>query len=507
MKSFLPVLGVALGFALSSGAAPRPNVVIVMTDDQGYGELSVHGNPVLKTPHLDRLHAQSVRFTDFHVAPMCTPTRGQLLTGVDAIRNGAMNVSSGRTLLRREFPTMADMFQSAGYRTGLFGKWHLGDNFPYRPQDRGFTESLWFPSSHINSVPDHWDNDYFDDVYTRNGTRQAHEGYTTDVFFREAIDWMRATAQDGRPFLCYIPTAAPHWPFFVPDQYRGPVAAALAKAALDLPQLNDAQQRDLVSYLAMIANIDDNMGRLETFLKESGLRDNTIVLFLTDNGSTFGPRYYNAGMKGGKVTLWEGGHRVPCFVRWPGGSLRAPGDVGGLTQVQDLLPTLLDLCGVKKPARARFDGISLAPVLRGEATPPEDRMLVIHYSRMPFGNKRPVAESNATVKREGAGVLWRRWRLLEGKELYNLEADPLQEKNVLADHPEVVAKMRAHLNAWWDGVKDVANRHERVVIGADAENPSMLTACEWVDVFVAADPYGGPEERLLAARGGQGRRV
>jgi arylsulfatase len=166
----------AVTTAADAAEAPKKsNVIVVITDDQGYGDLSCHGNPVLKTPHLDRLHAESVRLTDFHVAPMCTPTRGQLLTGVDCLRNGAMNVSSGRALLRRGIPAMADLFAASGYRTGQFGKWHLGDNYPYRPQDRGFHEALFFPSSHIGSAPDFWDNDYFDDSYIHNGKREQYQ--------------------------------------------------------------------------------------------------------------------------------------------------------------------------------------------------------------------------------------------------------------------------------------------------------------------------------------------
>ena len=161
-----------------------------MTDDQGYGEFSCHGNPITKTPNIDALAANAVRLTDFHVAPMCTPTRGQLMTGVDAFRNAASNVSSGRTLLRADLKTIADVYRDGGYTTGLFGKWHLGDNYPFRPEDRGFDEAVWFPSSHINSVPDYWDNDYFDDTYIHNTKREKYSGYCTDVFFSEAIDWM-----------------------------------------------------------------------------------------------------------------------------------------------------------------------------------------------------------------------------------------------------------------------------------------------------------------------------
>ena len=404
--------------ALPAADAPakQPNILVIVTDDQGYGELSCHGNPVLRTPHLDRLYDESVRFTDFHVAPMCTPTRGQLLTGVDALRNLAMNVSSGRTLLRRDLPTMADLFGTAGYATGIFGKWHLGDNYPYRPQDRGFHETLWYPSSHIGSAPDFWDNDYFDDTYWHNGRRRPLAGYTTDVFFREAMRWMREQALSGKRFLCYLPTAAPHAPHFIPASYREAMAAVVAKA--NLPKLEPAVREQLTRYFAMIANIDENMGRIDAFLRETDLRDNTVVVFLSDNGSTFGPRYFNAGMKGGKVTLWEGGHRVPCFIRWPAGELRTAGDVTGLTEVQDLLPTLLDLAGVKAPSTAEFDGISLAGVLRGTSEPPADRALVVQFSRM----------NHPEPERGDACVLWQRWRLVQDKELYDLAADPAQER-------------------------------------------------------------------------------
>ena len=475
------IVATLLSLSLS---AKQPNVIVLMTDDQGYGELSAHGNPVLKTPHLDRLHAQSLRLLDFHVAPMCTPTRGQLLTGRDAARNGAINVSSGRTLLRAELPTMADLFARAGYRTGLFGKWHLGDNHPYRPQDRGFQETLWFPSSHINSTPDFWDNDYFDDTYEHNGRREKYAGYCTDVFFREAIGWMRKQAKAGRRFFCYLPTNAPHSPHFVPSRFRDELTQdfTAAEKAGRVPKLPAGKRASLISYLAMIRNIDENFGLLDSFLGEEGIAGDTIVVFLTDNGSTFAPDYFPAGMRGKKTQLWEGGHRVPCFVRWPNGRFTDYPAVGGLTQVQDLLPTLLGLCGID--SEARFDGINLTPVFRGEATVSDDRMLVVNYSRMPHVFDYPAPDSPSLMRREGAGVLWQRWRLLEDRELYELKTDPMQRTNVIARHPEVAAKMRDHLDAWWSEVKDVANEPQPVSIGHPAEPETMLTACEWLDVFI-----------------------
>jgi arylsulfatase A-like enzyme len=476
---------VALVFGTTSlNGEEKPNVIIVMTDDQGYGDLSCHGNPVVQTPSLDSLHAESVRLTDFHVAPMCTPTRGQLLTGTDAFYNGAVNVSSGRTLLRSGIPTMADIFVSSGYSTGIFGKWHLGDNYPFRPHDRGFQEAIWFPSSHINSVPDFWDNDYFNDTYRHNDGKQQFEGYCTDVFFSEAIRWIRQRADQDEPFFVYLPLNSPHSPLYVPDHYRGPIREALAGQLQKFPNLDPKRRDMLVSFLAMIVNIDENMGRLDRFLDDAGLRDDTLLIFLTDNGSTMGPHYFNAGMKGGKVTLWEGGHRVPCFLRWPNGNLIKSTDINELTHVQDLLPTLIDLCGLTAPGGTRQDGVSLAGLLRGSVERLGDRMLVVNYSRMPWETKRPTAINRATPRREGAAVLWKNWRLLEDSQLYNLESDYHQDRNVIDQFPEVAAKMSVHLDAWWDGVKEDVNRPARVVIGHPGENPMLLTACEWFDVFI-----------------------
>jgi len=464
-------------------AADRPNVIIVMTDDQGYGELSVHGNPILKTPHLDTLHGESLRLTDYHVAPMCTPTRGQLMTGLDAARNGAINVSAGRTLLRAEIPTMADFFKENGYSTGLFGKWHLGDNYPYRPQDRGFEETLWFPSSHINSVPDWWNNDYFDDTYWVNGERKVVPGYCTDVYFQEAMKWMGKQADAGKPFFVYLPTNAPHGPHWSPKKELDQARKAIADE--ELPGIALNRRDSFAAYLGMIINIDNNMGRLMGFLENEGLEEDTILIFQTDNGSTFGYQYFNAGMRGRKTELWEGGHRVLFFLRWPGGELGKPRDIGGITQVQDVLPTLMDLCGLTTSVAPKFDGINLAPIFRGIMdTDREDRMFVINYSRMPFGFEYPSPDSPSVMYREGAGVLWKRWRLLNDKELYNLENDPGQKRNIINRHPEVAAKMSAYLDDWWEEVRDIANEPQAVTIGHEAEDPMMLTACEWLDVFV-----------------------
>ncbi len=233
----------------------------------------------------------------------------------------------------------------------------------------------------------------------------------------------------------------------------------------------------------MGANIDENMGKLDRFLKDTGRLENTIVIFLTDNGSTMGEEYFNAGMRGKKTQLWEGGHRVPCFIRWPGGNLGTPREISELSHVQDLLPTIADLVGINEVPNV-LDGVSLAPLLRGRASELKDRMLVINYSRMPNFQVSFTSGNPAIPQRDGAAVLWKQWRLIENRSLYDVKADPLQQRDVAAEHPEVVTRMRAHLDGWWDSLKDEVMQVQRVVIGNDRENPMLLTACEWLDVFI-----------------------
>ena len=444
-------------------AAAKPNVIVVLLDDVGYGDFACHGNPIIKTPNIDRLHGQSVRLTDFHVAPMCTPTRSQLFTGRDALDNGAMNVSSGRTFMRRKIPTLAGIFKDNGYRTASIGKWHLGDNFPHRPQDRGFEQTLWFPSSHISSAPDYFDNDYFN-PHLRDETGQAkqYEGYCTDVFFDQSMRWMKERAAKDEPFFLYLPLNAAHGPLFCPEKYREPYKK------LDRP---------LASFYGMIANVDENIGKLDEFLTESKLADNTILIFFTDNGGTVGVKTFNAGMKGSKVTLWEGGHRVPCFIRPAGSSVgRSVGvDVGALTQVQDLFPTLVDLCALKTPAELELAGTSLAPLLSDAKAQLRDRMLVVQFSRM----NQPVPERGDAV------VLWNKWRLLVKRgELYDVAGDLAQEHNVAEDHAEIVRKMREHYDRWWSRIEPRVNVLSSITIGSEQEPESLLSPADWQNVFL-----------------------
>lgn len=495
--SVLAVYGCQTAANVSSQSA-RPNVLIINIDDMGYGDLSCHGNPAVKTPNIDKLYRESVRFTQFHVAPMCTPTRSQLLTGVDALRNGARWVGTENTHLRADIPTMAEMFRDAGYATGFFGKWHIGDNYPYRPQDRGFQETLWFPQQEVGTVNDWWGNDYFDDTYQHNGKPAQYKGYCTDVWFRQAIQWIDKQKKAGKPFLCMIPTNVVHGPYFVDQVYRD---------RFGKPDLN----KDVQTFYGMVVNLDDNIGKLDAFLEQSGLKDNTIVIFMTDNGATAGYHTYNAGMKGLKTQLWDGGHRVPLFIRWPNGGLRPSGNIDGLAQVQDILPTLLELCGVPAPAAARFDGISLADVLRGKQELP-DRMLVVQFQR------------RQEIKKWDACILWGPWRLLnlfdidpleKDQELikdierrrqkyeirlglYNIQDDPRQDRNVIDQHPDIVEKMKAFYEQWWAKNEPELHIPRPIIIGNPAENPAFLAAPSW------ANQYFTQVEDVLSGRPAKG---
>ncbi|MCX6634037.1 MAG: arylsulfatase [Acidobacteria bacterium] len=480
-REFLRAAGAAAALSRSSSGASqgRPNVIVLLSDDQGYGDLSCHGNPVLKTPALDKLHGESVRFTDFHSAPMCTPTRGQLLSGQDALHNGATSVTAGRAVLRRGLPTMGDIFGANGYSTGIFGKWHVGDNYPYRPMDRGFQEAKYFFGWGLSSAPE-FDNDYFDGRYRDKGVGKRFPGYCTDFWFGEAMKWMGERQRKKAPFLCYLPTNVPHGPAWVADKYSAPYKKPGLPAA----------------FFGMIATLDENAAKLDAFLKETGLRENTILIFMGDNGGTAGVPVFNAGMRARKTQIYDGGHRVPCFVRWPAGGLRPPGDVNTPAQMQDVLPTLIDLCGLKDRRNAQFDGASLAGLLKDTKATLPDRMLVVQYGQI--------------LKKWDSCTIWGKWRLVSGGELYDIHADPGQKNDVAAQNAGVVKKMRDHYEAWWGRVEPGLREFQPISIGSEHENPVALSSSDWQEVYCdnvnsilsgAGGPQGGPWKVLVERDG------
>jgi arylsulfatase len=443
-----------------------------MTDDQGLGDFSFMGNPVLKTPSLDRFAKESVRLTDFHVAPMCSPTRGQLLTGLAALRNGATSVTAGRTFLRPGLPTLPELFAASGYRTGIFGKWHLGDSYPHRPKDKGFQESVYHLGwGQLNSTPE-FDHPLIDGRYFHNGDEKRYTGHCTDFWFDSAMSWMKKCAAADEPFLCYLPTNAPHAPH------------------IDLPEyIQPYQGKGPAGFFGMIAHIDKRFGDLDKFLADEKLRENTIVIFMTDNGGTSGVQTFNAGLRAGKTTYYDGGHRVPCWIRWPAGKLGEPRDIDMPTQNTDLLPTLCDFCNVKQPERAEKDqsyaGVSLSSLLR-DGKELAERKFVVQYGQTP--------------KQFEACVISGKWRLVKGEELYDVVADRAQQKNLAAEQPAVVKELRDYYESWWAGVEPLVNEFVPQSLGAKEQPVVELTSGDWEGIY--ADNSGYVREAVGGPTGG-----
>ena len=396
----------------AAAAATRPNVVLIMTDDQGFGDLACHGNKILKTPALDRLHSQSVRLTNYHVDPTCSPTRSALLTGRYSTRTGVWHTIMGRSMMHTDEVTLAEVFAAGNYRTGCFGKWHLGDNYPLRPQDQGFHEVLVHGGGGVGQTPDFFGNDYFDDTYWHNGQTVKQKGYCTDVFFDAALRFIDGKSSNGggdKPFFCYIPTNAAHGPFLVADKYKKPYLDAGVPARR-------------AAFYGMIANIDENVARLRKHLAASGLADNTLLIFTTDNGTAAGAGRgggFNAGLRGTKGSEFDGGHRVPCFWYWPAGGLTGGRDVAQVTAHIDMLPTLSTICGLKPLTDRTIDGTSLVPLLSGNVDKWPARTLFVHSQRLEFPRKL-----------RKCAVMTDRWRLVNGKQLFDLNADYGQKTTI-----------------------------------------------------------------------------
>ncbi len=442
-------------FASIAWANAQPNVVIVMTDDQGYGDLSCHGNPVLKTPNLDRLWSEAVRLTDYHVSPTCAPTRGALLTGRYTNRVGTWHTINGRSILRQGEVILAEPFAKAGYATAMFGKWHLGDNYPSRAEDHGFQEVLRHGGGGIGQTPDFWDNAYFDGTYLHNGRPEPVKGYCTDVFFNAAMAFITAQAKAKKPFLVYLATNAPHGPMHAPEEFAAPYASLGTHVA---------------HFLGMIANIDANVGRLMKLLDSEGLTKDTILVFTTDNGTSSGDKVFNGGMRGKKGSEYEGGHRVPFFIRWPGGNIGGGKDMPQLTAHIDVFPTLLELCGIPVPGGLAVDGASIAPLLRGgEGGPAPDRIVITDSQRV-----------HTPIKWKQSSVMSTHWRLINGQALYDIRNDPAQSNDIAAQHPAVVERLKSAYELFWAGLQPTFAEVQPIVLGNDAENPARLTCHDWL---------------------------
>ena len=446
-------LVVLLSCVSTAIAARPPNIIIVMPDDVGYGDYACLGNPIIKTPAADAFWKESVRFTDFHVSPTCAPTRAALLTGRHEFKNGVTHTVFERERLTPDATTLAQVLKSAGYATGIFGKWHLGDEPDRWPSRRGFDEMFihgggGIGQTHPGTCGDAPDNLYFDPALLHNGEFVKTSGYCTDIFFSHAIEWMDEQIDAHIPFFAFITPNAAHAPLQCPEEYfahyRGRVPDDAAK------------------FFGMIENVDDNFARLLAKLDEWGIAENTLVVFLTDNGGTFGTKIFNAGMRGQKGTPYQGATRVPSFWRWPA-KWKGGRDVPALTAHIDILPTLAELAGatLSDEVKRQVEGRSLLPLLTNPDAEWADRMLVTHVGRWPRGKAGEFKHQSCSIRDS-------RYTLVENQELFDLQTDPGEGTNIFTEHPEVVTKLRAAYDEWWTEVQPMLVNEN---ITAPAMNP------------------------------------
>ena len=427
----------------------KPNIIFVLTDDQGRGQLGCEGHPWLETPHIDQLFKESTYFSDFHMSPTCTPSRAALMTGNHPFRNGVTHTGGARARMTLKAETLPGVFKELGYTTGIFGKWHLGYEETYQPQSRGFDEVFIHGYGGIGQAMDVPDNKYEHPIVRHNGKFVKTQGFCTDVFFDQALEWIKKSKD--KPFFAYISTNAPHGPYIAPKDKREKFKKLGFKS-------NDA------GFYGMIENIDDNVGRLMVKVKAWGLDENTLVIFMSDNGfaslvineKKLGQRNgkdlyaYRAGLRGYKKTPYEGGTLVPAFFRWKG-RLKEGSEVSALSAHIDLFPTLIELAGGQ--IEREIDGRSLVPLLRNPQAKWDDRNLFFHIGRWGFKTKPDDAKYDKRVGKAGFAVRNSKFRLVNHEELYDIKNDPGEKNNVAKQYPEVVQEMQKSYDTWWSEVR------------------------------------------------------
>ncbi len=469
-------------------AFARPNVVVVITDDQGYGDFGFTGNPIVRTPNLDAMAGRSARMTDFYVSPVCAPTRASLMTGRYNYRTRVRDTYIGRAMMDPDELTLAEILREDGYATGIFGKWHLGDNYPMRAMDQGFEEALVHRGGGIGQPcdPPGGEGKYTDPILFHNGEQKQFEGYCTDLFFDHAMRFMRGAKQEGRPFFAYIATNAPHGPYHDPprelyEQYLQRDCGSVLQGENIDRRLADGEGDRTASIFAMIENIDQNVGRLFEALRMMEALENTLVIFMQDNGAN-GNRYAK-GFREFKGSVYEGGVRSVFWAHWPG-RFQAGRSSDRVAAHIDVMPTILDACGIAPPTDRAIDGRSLLPLLVGGQVDWPDRMIVVQWHRGDVPQRyRHFAARTQRWKLLDSGGVGEAWR--EGPpqfELYDLWSDPFERRNLADERPKVLADLQAQYDAWFDDVS--ATREDNwastsIHLGTSHENPVTLTRQEW----------------------------
>jgi arylsulfatase len=457
---------------------PRPNVIIIMTDDQGYGDLGITGNPHVKTPVIDKFASENIRFNNFFVSPVCAPTRASLMTGRYSLRTGVRDTYNGGAIMASNEVTLAEMLKKSGYKTGVFGKWHLGDNYPGRPSDQGFDESLIHLSGGMGQVGDittyfKGNRSYFDPVLWHNNKKEAYQGYCSDIFTDEAINFIEKNKDET--FLCYLSFNAPHTPLQVPEKYYRQYknidpSSGFDKDGRPLVQMTEKDKEDARKVYAMVTNIDDNIGKLLYKLNELDIADNTLIIFMTDNGPQ--QTRYVSGMRGLKGTVYQGGVRVPFYLKYPA-SMAKNKDIQTMAAHIDILPTLADICRVELPKGRTIDGKSLLPLIEGQKVDWASRPLFFYWTR-----RYPEPYYNMALQKEGFKLVGMTDydAPIEDFELFNLHKDPYEQKNIVSVNKDLAREMKVILDSTYNDLMASENlkNQPRIIVGSPFENPVIL---------------------------------
>lgn len=471
LKFILLIAAIALsvsGFSKSD----KPNVVVILIDNHGYYELSRNGNKIVQTPRIDKLSEVGVNFTDFNAPPFCSPSRGALLTGRYALRAGIYTTVGGVSILHKNEKTIADLLKKEGYRTAVFGKWHMGMSHPYTPDCRGFDEHFVHGGGGVSQLGDYYGNSHVNTTYIHNGQYVKSRGFSTDVLFDQGIDFMNRNREN--PFFCFISTPAVHFPTNLHPE-----------TGKRLMERGITDEKYLPIW-SMIENVDDNVGRLLDYLEESGLKENTLVVLASDQGVNDRGATHRAGEGTKRGVQYDEKHQVYCMVQYPELTDKVPGDNNELTGIVDILPTILDVCNVEQPSN--LDGKSLKPLLGGAEKWDDERKLIIQCPRKRERNKW-----------ENVSVKYKKWRLVDDKELYNIEDDYGQTKNIIEKHPDLVQELEAVYENFWNSLPPYDDLISAHILGAPEAPSVRLNGMDW---YKGGHPW---PQQALAKRTEQGK--
>ena len=475
MKRFLLIVFIVFNSCINPIENKKPNVIIVMTDDQGFGDLGINKNPNIITPNIDQFASESVRFDNFFVSPVCAPTRASLMTGRYSLRTGVRDTYNGGAIMSNTETTIAEILKEADYSTGIFGKWHLGDNYPFRPSEQGFDESIIHLAGGIGQVGDFTNyykgnTSYFDPILWKNNKKNQYDGYCSDIFAENAVKFIEKNK--NKPFFCYLSFNAPHTPLQVPKKYYNMYKDLDPELGFNdeslASKMSEKDKEDARRIYGMVTNIDDNIGKVLNKLTELGIEEETIIIFMTDNG----PQQfrYNSNMKGLKGTVYNGGTRVPFYIKYAE-KFKNSKVISRMSAHIDILPTILELCNLKIPSDRKIDGQSLVPLINSK--PFNDRHLFSYWTR-----RFPEKYINMSIQNDNYKLVGN--NDYNGKikdfELYDLIADPLESKNVINQNIEIAKSFKIEMDNSIDDLLSSENikNPPRIIIGSEFENPTVL---------------------------------